>query len=286
MKPKITIRLFGKFSVHCGERELLLHSSGKAKEILSYLAVNRRTPVPRETLASLISGDCPTDRSRKYLRQALWQLRADLSAGGNPGCARIVNVAGGWAELVTDDHVWIDVAEFERAAGMPAHMARGSRSRDMKLLQQAVELYRGELLQGWYQDWCLSERERLKQIYLEILDELLTHFEATRNVEAGVAYATLALRSDPARECTHRSLMRLYCLAGDRASAIHQYERCVETLRTELGMEPDDETRTLAREIRAGHAARGVAEPTRLGPSRIVAKSVQGRARSHRRREL
>jgi DNA-binding SARP family transcriptional activator len=277
MKPKITIRLFGRFSVHCADRELLLHSSGKAKEILCYLTLNRRTPVPRETLASLISGDCTAERSRKYLRQALWQLRSDLSAGGKLGCARIVSVADGWAQLATDDRVWIDVAEFEHAAGMPAHIGRGPRSRDMKLLQKAVELYRGELLQGWYQEWCLSERERLKQIHLEILDELLIHIEGTRNVEAGVAYATLALRSDPARECTHRTLMRLYCLAGDRASAIHQYERCVEALRTELGMEPDDETRALERGIRAGHSPHTAPQAggAHLGQALFTARSVQ-----------
>jgi len=253
MKPKIAIRLFGRFSVHCGDRELLVHSSAKAKEILCYLTVNRHAPVPREALAGLISGDCPAERSRKYLRQALWQVRSDLSAGGITGGARILNIGDGWAQLVTDEHVWIDVAEFERAARMPGDSGRSLRARDVKLLRQAVELHRGELLQGWYQEWCLSERERLKQIYLEAIDELVLHFEAGRNVEAGVAYATLALRSDPARECTHRSLMRLYCLAGDRASAIHQYERCVDALRNELGMEPDDETRALEREIRAGH---------------------------------
>lgn len=252
MKSKISIRLFGRFSVHCGDRELLVHSSAKAKEILCYLTVNRHAPVPREALASLISGDCPTERSRKYLRQALWQLRTDLSAGST-GCARILSVADGWAQLITDDHVWIDVAEFERAAKIPTDSDRSSRSRDIKALRQAVGLYRSELLQGWYQEWCLSERERLKQVYLEVLDELLVHCEASRNVEAGVAYATLALRSDPARECTHRALMRLYCLAGDRASALHQYERCFDALRHELRVEPDDETQALEREIRAGH---------------------------------
>ena len=279
MRSKITIRLFGKFSVHCGDRELLVHSSARAKEILCYLTVNRRAPVPRETLASVISGNSSTERSRKHLRQALWQLRADLSEGGDPGCARILNVADGWAELFMDDHVWIDVNEFERAAGIPAESNPSLRSRDMRLLQQAVGLYRGELLQGWYQEWCLSERERLKQIYLKVIDELMSHFEASGNVEAGVGYATLALRSDPARECTHRSLMRLYCLAGDRASAIHQYERCIDALRTELGIEPDDETRELERQIRGGHPLRAAKPASEREPSRI-AKPVMGARRT------
>ncbi len=253
MTPKISIRLFGKFSVHLGDRELLVHTSGKAKEILGYLAVNRRTPVPRESLAGILSGESPVERSKKNLRQALWHLRGDLSAEGGTDAARILRIDAHWVELDLSGGVWIDVEEFERAAwNLSDSDGDAARPRDVKLLRHAVQLYRGELLQGWYHEWCQIERERLRQIYLETIDELLLTSEAGRNVEAGVAYATLALRSDPARECTHRSLMRLYCLAGDRASALHQYARCVEVLRDELGVGPDDETRALERDIRAG----------------------------------
>jgi DNA-binding SARP family transcriptional activator len=55
--------------------------------------------------------------------------------------------------------------------------------------------------------------------------------------------------------------MLLYCLAGDRASALHQYERCRDALKRELGMEPDDDTKALERNIRAGHPL-----SDRLGP--------------------
>jgi DNA-binding SARP family transcriptional activator len=276
MKPRITIRLFGRFSVHCCNQELLLHSSGKAKEILSYLAVNRRGPVLRESLAGLICHEASTEKSRKAMRQALWQLRADLSPPGLPGADRILKVENAWVQIV-DDRVWLDVAEFERAAAGRVLDGAASASGDLTLLAQAVELYRGEFLEGWFQEWCLEERERLRQIYLETLDALALHCEEGRDVKKGVAYATLALHTDSARECTHRSLMRLYCLAGDRASALHQYERCCSALQQELGIEPDDETRALEREIRAGHGSRTAPEGggAHLGVFRIVAKSAQ-----------
>jgi DNA-binding SARP family transcriptional activator len=258
MKPRITIRLFGRFSVRRGDQELLIRSSSKAKEILAYLAVNRRAPVPRETLANLIAPDSSEEKSRKALRQALWQLREGLAGGGDGDGPRTLNVDSHWAQVAPGNQVWIDVHEFERSSRIPAERQEGLRSPgDVESLRHAVQLYRGELLQGWYREWCLTERERLKQIYLEALDRLLAHLEADHNVESGVAYATLALRADPARECTHRALMRLYCIAGDRASAIRQYERCVEILHAELGMRPDDETQALERSIRAGHSVSG-----------------------------
>jgi two-component SAPR family response regulator len=167
--------------------------------------------------------------------------------------SHVVQVSDGWVELRVDD-VWLDLAEFERAAvrRTPTEPASAPRP-DAKRWAQAVELYRGDLLQGWYPDWCLEERERLRQIYLETLDALVAACESNHDVNAGVAYAVRAHHTDPARECTHRALMRLYCLSGDRAAAVRQYEQCEKILRTELGIEPDDETKALYRSIRSGH---------------------------------
>ena len=251
MKPRICIRLFDRLAVHCGDRELLLPPSLDAREILSYLIVNRRASVPRETLATLISPNSRTERSRKALRQALWRLRDSLSTDRYECASRVLSFGNGWVQFTPDTDVWVDVDAFEQA------LSRSPRdgppvSPEPGRLSRAVDLYKGDLLQGWDQQWCLEERERLRQMFFETLDLLIAHCISSGDVNAGVGYANRALRSDPARECTHRALMCLYVLAGDRAAAIHQYERCVEALRDDLGMEPDEETQELEREIRAG----------------------------------
>jgi DNA-binding SARP family transcriptional activator len=258
MKPKVTIRLLGRFSVRCGDQELLVHSSTRAKEILGYLAVNRRGPVSREALTEVIFHECPTDKSRKGMRQALWQLRADLSPKSSSACAdRILSVEQGWVQFIADDRVWLDVAEFERMTARPRSGRPGLlQARDTTLLVQAIDLYRGDLLEGWFQDWCLEERERLRQTYLGTLVALVIICESGGDNKAGLAYAALALRSDSARECSHRSLMRLYSHMGDRASALRQYERCCLMLRQELGIGPDEDTRALEAQIRQGRRPR------------------------------
>jgi DNA-binding SARP family transcriptional activator len=268
MKSRIAIRLFGKFSVHCGEQELLVHTSGKAKVILAYLAVNRRAPVLRESLADLISDESSPEKSRKALRQALWQLHEGVGCNKSAVNYTLIDADKRWAQLARGEHLWVDVDEFEHAARTPGDSGLEP-SPDTKSLRHAVELYRGEFLQGWHQEWCVSGRERLRQIYLKTLDRLLLHFEAEQNGEAGIAYATLALGVDPARECTHRSLMRLYSAAGDRSSALHQYERCCAALRNELGIGPDANTRALEKEVRAGQPSSDIGQTptpmTRIG---------------------
>src|ERR1051326_6701865 len=105
MKPRIEIRIFGRFSFRCEERDLLLHTSAKAKEILSYLIVNRRMAIRRECLATLISADAVPDRCRKAFRHALWQLRSDLTREQSAGADRVLRIEEEWIQFIPDDAV-------------------------------------------------------------------------------------------------------------------------------------------------------------------------------------
>lgn len=250
----LKIQLFGKFTVSCGGLELAGLDAGKAQELLCYLLVHRDRPHPRETLAGLLWGDASTERSKKYLRQALWHLQGVLDAGGESSRA-VLRAEHDWVQLDERAAVWLDVGDFERAF----EAARGERGKELSEgsaveLRAAVQLYRGDLLEGWYQDWCLFERERLQNMYLLMLDKLMGYCEAREDYEAGQHFGGLILRHDRAREGAHRRLMRLHSRAGDRTAALRQYERCVAALRDELGVAPGRQTVALYREIRADDA--------------------------------
>jgi DNA-binding SARP family transcriptional activator len=247
----IRFQLFGKFCVSAAERELDLHAP-KHQELLCYLLVHRDRPHPRETLASLLWGENSTDKSKKYLRQALWQIQHALESGlGAPGGGVLV-VENEWVQFNAAADLWLDVAAFERAFAL----AQGGAGHDLggaavAALRAAVEMYRGDLLEGWYQDWCLFERERLQNIYFRMLDKLMSHCEAARDYEQGQIYGSLILRQDPARERTHRQLMQFYYGAGDRTAALRQYERCAAALDGELGVKPDRRPTALYQQIKA-----------------------------------
>ena len=169
---------------------------------------------------------------------------------------RFLVVEPNWVKLDSGVGLWLDVEEFESAFAIVK--GRSSQSLDAAQaegLRLAVQLYRGDLLEGSYQDWCLYERERLLNIYLAMLDKLSGYCEASGEYEQGQDYATRILRHDPARECTHRRLMRLQYLAGDRSAALRQYVRCVTVLEDELGVKPDRQTLALYDEIRSGSFA-------------------------------
>lgn len=245
----LTVRLFGKLTVSREGRELDGLEACKAQELLCYLLVNRR-PHAREALACLLWEDAPAEKAKKYLRQALWQLQAVLdSAGGDRPAA--LRAEHDWVRIDAGADLWLDVEVFERAFASTEGHAGALTDAQRDELSAAVALYRGDLLEGCYRDWCLYERERLQNAYLLMLDRLLGHCEAGGDYEAGRRYGALILRHDRARERTHRRLMRLHYAAGERTEALRQYERCAAALGEELGVAPDRRTSALYRRIRA-----------------------------------
>jgi tetratricopeptide (TPR) repeat protein len=155
-----------------------------------------------------------------------------------------------------------DVAAFERAVaeGTPA------------ALERAVGLYRGDLLAGLgvtappFEDWLMTERERLRELALEALARLLTGQRAAGETAPAVQSARRLLALDPLQEAVHRTLMRLYAQAGRRDAALRQYQDCVDALRRELDAEPEAETKALYQEILRQRPARAATAPPTVDP--------------------
>ncbi|MBK8048259.1 MAG: hypothetical protein IPK16_14735 [Anaerolineales bacterium] len=248
-----TISLFGKLQVRRGDRCVELEAA-KVQELLCYLMLFRGRPHPRECIASILWDDQTTARSKQYLRKALWQLQAALGEEHVSESKRLFAVSPEWVEVNTHASLRLDVCEFERTCLATRGMPGQSLTQDAaNQLANAVDLYQGDLLDGWYQEWCLIERERLQHLLLCAFDKLMAYHEHRGAFEESVAYGQQILRFDHAREHTHCALMRIYAAAGDRARALRQFERCVQALRDELDVPPAEVTVCLHEQIRAGH---------------------------------
>lgn len=243
------ISLFGKLCVHDDALGALHLEPRRAAELLCYLLLYRDRLHEREKLATLLWPEAPPTQSKRYLRQLLWQLQSTLNHTTEPNRHLL---ATEHTRLGIDSQAvyWLDLHVFETAfAAVADQPGRALCAQQAEQLRLAVQLYQGDLLEGWYQDWCILERDRLQNMYLAMLDKLLSYSEAHHAYEAGLTYGVQILRYDRAREQTHRQLMRLYYLAGNRTAALHQYELCVTTLREELDVEPTASTVALYQQI-------------------------------------
>jgi DNA-binding SARP family transcriptional activator len=107
---------------------------------------------------------------------------------------------------------------------------------------------------GWDQDWCIYHRDRLHQMLIISMDKLMDYYECQKMYETSLAYGMQILLFDSAREATHRRLMRLHYLNGDRALSLRQYEKCVKSLENELSVQPSNATVTLYLKIKRDEA--------------------------------
>jgi DNA-binding SARP family transcriptional activator len=248
---RLEFRLFGKFAAHRDAEVVKGLDSTKEQELLGFLLTHRGKHHSRESLATLLWPDATAEKGKKYLRQALWHLQG-LLGSTEAGAPDVFHVEHNWIIINPESEIWSDVSVFEEAfvkvQGIPGKKLNHE---DARALRDVVGLYQGDLLDAWYQDWCLFERERLQNIYLAMLDKLIVYYGAHAEYDTAVAYCYCLLGYDRASERTHRELMRLKYMAGDRTGALRQYHRCVTALGEDLGVEPDDRTRFLYEQIRS-----------------------------------
>lgn len=250
--PTLNIHLFGKFCVRRNGQILEGFDARKVQELFCYLLLHRDHSLPRETLASVLWPETTTALSKKSLRQALWQLQSALAPQSENPNEHILLVQPDWIQLNPSADLWLDVAAIEYASNIVQNIPGPELDTQKALmLQQAVQLYPGPLLEGWYNDWCILERERLQTIYLALLDKLMGYCEVHHDYETGLQYGMRIMCYDRARERTHRRLMRLHYLSGDRAAALRQFEQCTAALEDELGVRPSKHTVALYKQIQA-----------------------------------
>ncbi len=251
--------MLGGFELRGADGGDLTPPGKKLRALVALLALAPAAGWPRERLTALLWGDRDEEQARGSLRQALAELRRIL----------------GDSVLLTDR----EMAAFDPAAARAdvvefAHLAAAGD------LEQAAELYRGDLLDGvslpdaGFADWLLVERTRLHDLAVGVLARLL----ATQSGDAAIATAQRLLQLDPAREETHRALMRLYAAQGDRSQALRQYQHCRDSLMRDLGVKPEPETERLCREIQS--PTKGIATGQALPPENGDAVSDIGAADS------
>ena len=285
----IEARLFGKVTISCAGEPVTGLETGKVQELLCYLLLHRDRAHSRDVLADTLWGEHPTAQAKKYLRQALWQLQTVLKPPAGRPAGPLLHVAADHVAVNPDADLWVDVGAFEEASARAEDLPdRRLEAEQAARLDHAVRLYQGELLSGYYQDWCLQERERLQSLYLAMLDKLMAYAESRRQYETAIGYGVRTLRCDPAREQTHQRLMVLHYLTGNRTEALRQYQRCVAALRQELDVEPAGRTVELYEQIRADQLRERFADgdPGGIGIVPLDARPLPPGAALHRLRAL
>ena len=254
----------------------------KRVALLCYLALaTPRGPHRRDTLLPLFWPEHDAEHARNSLSQSVHVLRRFL------GPEAILS--GGDTLSLARGDLWCDAVAFGEAL-------------DAGRLADAVELYRGDLLEGFhiasapeFERWLDSERNRLAQRYAVAVEDLASGREAAGDVKgAAIWWRRLATR-DPYSSRATLGLIRALAAAGDPAAAV-QHARVHETLlREELNVAPDPEVAAFVRQLASGPeraalhgnpntSSKGAAGASTPSPQPLAPARHSSRARSNQLR--
>jgi predicted ATPase/DNA-binding SARP family transcriptional activator len=237
----LVLRLLGDVQLTLGGAPIVC-GSRKSLALFVYLVLvprrHRRTDV-----AALLWGTRDPEAARTSLRTALQRLPTALAAALDAQRETIGLADGAQVE--------VDAGRFESLAA----------SEDLDELEQASQLYAGELLKGLdadgapgFEDWLVAERVRLRQLSQAVFDRLIAQYRdrawkdaAAQGAARASAMATARrwLSVDPASEQAHRWLMQLLIETGQPEAARAQYEVCRRALAVTHGRAPSGEVRAL-----------------------------------------
>ena len=201
-------------------------SQRRARDLVKLLALAPRRRMHREQVIDALWPELSSAAGGANLRKAVHFARRAL------GWEEAIAIVDGMVELAPDASVTVDCETFEREA------LSAQRSCDIGQFVKAAELYTGDVLpEDLYEPWAEEARANVRRKYVQVL-------------RAGAQWERL-VEVDPFDEAAHRSLIRQHLVAGDRASALHCYERLTKILDEELGIVPDGESQALYREALA-----------------------------------
>lgn len=239
----LEIRLLGQFDLKYNSAPVEIPSRS-AQSLLSYLLLNTGIVHRREKLAGLLWLDATEANARSYLRKALWQARKSL-AFDTPGGGEYLLADDISITFNTNADYWLDADALKD---------KKAEAMSVEELIEAVSAYQGELLPGFYEEWVSLERERLQAIFENkmqvLLDRLVEQRRWAETLDWGERWIALGSMPEPA----YRALMVAHAALGNIAKVAATYERCVQTLREELGVEPSEQTIALFEELRNGTA--------------------------------
>jgi DNA-binding SARP family transcriptional activator len=192
-----------------------------AQRLIAHLSLCGRPA--RGAVAGRLWPDVPEGHAHGSLRSALWRVQKAV-----PGLFEVSGGAIGLAE-----NVRVDVRELTTWA----EQALDPEVRVDGLVPPKVAL-RGELLPGWYDDWVLLERERLRQLRMHAFEALADKLARAGRYGEAVQAAYAAVRDEPLRESAHRAVVRVHLAEGNLAEAMRAYCAFRDMLATELSVAP------------------------------------------------
>lgn len=252
---QLRVQTLGGFRVWRGEAEVDAKEwkRDKARQLFQLLLTQRRRAMQREEITEQLWPGLTPEAAARDFKVALNALNKALEpARSSESASAYITREGATYALRPEADVWLDAAVFEQAAasGLRALNEHHPTPEAMAQMHAALALYTGDYLpEALYEDWVSAERERLLALYLRVADKLAGALVESGAWDEALRVCQLILARDACWERAYRLMMTAHVQQGNRPQALRVYQRCVDTLRAELAVEPSPATVALQKQI-------------------------------------
>jgi DNA-binding SARP family transcriptional activator len=224
----------------------------RARDILCFVASRPHHRAAKDTIVDTFWRDTDLKTIEKNFHPTMSHIRKALNSN-QPLKQNFVAYRDGEYQLNPEFSYSIDVEVFDRliADGEAARRARDF-DRCIDCYERAVSLYRGDFMQGSYDDWVDEQRSYYREQFLRMLESLAAVAERHQDWVRAMDLAQRILRDDPFREDIHCLVMRAHAALGNRVAVKEQYETLRGLLQKELGVEPAMQTQKAYKELVGG----------------------------------
>ena len=196
----LRISLFGNVTVIHATASTPLQLSQGSQALFAFLLLQRHL-IPRDILMDVFWGEYSTDRAQSNLTTAVWRLRQVLEPSEVTPGTYLISKKRGEVGFNWDSSHWLDTDSFEKQLLPVLRKPVATLDvNDLKTIEEALSLYRGDLLEGMYEDWALRERERFRSLHLSCLTRLMQYFFERKEYEQSILFGQEILRRDPLHE--------------------------------------------------------------------------------------
>ena len=251
VQPSIRICLLGEFCIYFENQKLSSKDfpGKKAPALLKLLVLQPKHQLIKDQVIDILWPQLQVKEGSAQLYKAIYHIRKVFNKKKNRAgkSVEILELKDELLRLKLPDGITTDIQEFEESA------RRGLDLKQLPDLEKARNLYSGDLLpMDLYAEWAVNRRDRLRQMYLEVLLVLIRQYHLKNDLLAATECAQQALSSDPLLEEAHQELMKVYALQHQPNRAASQLKKYKDLLWEELGIEVSQQTIKLAEEIQNG----------------------------------
>ena len=229
----LQLSFFGTPTLLLADKPLAdLQRSRICLRLWAFLVLHRQQAHSRDRLATLFWPELGADRARRTLNNVVWRLRTALGQAGD----RLV-VTPETLQAVLRSADWLDVTAFaERTQALRAPLAGEALTQAMGQTEAALPLYRGDLLDGFEDEWCWPLRTQWQECYRQTLERLAEACLQQQAWERALALAQQLLTADPDRQSGYQYAIESAVRLGRQHDASTFFAAYQQHWTTALGM--------------------------------------------------